>query len=141
MSQQPIEKCVLAIDPGSSKCGVAVVFRRTGGEITIGWREVVQASELEKTIRAQRNLHNISLIIIGSGTRGRETSQRLQTEFPSAGVLVIDEQNTTLQARERYWESHPRKGWRRFLPSSMQVPPEPYDDFVAVILAERVLTQ
>ncbi len=137
----PVEKSVLAIDPGSSKCGMAVVFRHVGGEISIGWRDVVPTAEIEQVIRQQRENHNISLIIVGSGTRGREVSQRIQTEFPSAGVLVVDEENTTLQARERYWEHHPRTGWRRILPSSMQVPPDKYDDFVAVILAERVLTQ
>ena len=47
--------------------------------------------------------------------------------------------NTTLQARERYWEHNKRRGWRRFFPSTMFLPPEPFDDFVALILAERVL--
>ena len=38
-----------------------------------------------------------------------------------------------------YWEAHPPTGWRRFFPTSMQVPPVPVDDFVAVILAQRYL--
>jgi hypothetical protein len=59
--------------------------------------------------------------------------------MPSMGILVVDEKNTTLQARERYWEHNPRRGWRRFLPSTLQVPPADVDDFVALILAERVL--
>ena len=31
------------------------------------------------------------------------------------------------------------KGWRKLLPVTMQVPPEPVDDLVAVILARREL--
>ena len=34
---------------------------------------------------------------------------------------------------------NPPRGWRRLLPVSMQMPPEPYDDYVAVILAQRFL--
>ncbi len=44
-----------------------------------------------------------------------------------------------MEARERYWEHHRRRGWRRLVPSTMLVPPDPVDDFVAFILAERVL--
>jgi hypothetical protein len=65
--------------------------------------------------------------------------QEIAEAMPSASVLLVDERETTLQARERYWEHNPRRGWRRLLPSSLQTPPEPVDDFVALILAERVL--
>jgi hypothetical protein len=64
---------------------------------------------------------------------------RIREYLPSMGILVVDEKDTTFQARERYWEYHPRRGWRRLLPSTLQVPPDPVDDYVALILAERVL--
>jgi hypothetical protein len=54
-------------------------------------------------------------------------------------ILVVDEKDTTLQARERFWEHNRRRGWRRILPATLQVPPSPVDDYVAMILAERVL--
>ncbi|HKM17981.1 MAG TPA: pre-16S rRNA-processing nuclease YqgF, partial [Limnochordia bacterium] len=34
---------------------------------------------------------------------------------------------------------HPPRGWRRLLPVSLQTPPVPIDDYVAVILAQRYL--
>ena len=52
---------------------------------------------------------------------------------------VVDEYYTTQLARKEYWQARPPKGWRRLLPVSMQVPPEPVDDFVAVLLAQRYL--
>jgi hypothetical protein len=52
---------------------------------------------------------------------------------------LIEEAGTTLAARARYFKEHPRRGWRRLLPLGLQTPPEPYDDYVAVLLAEAAL--
>ena len=49
------------------------------------------------------------------------------------------EYRTTDDAKRAYWAAHPPTGWRRFFPTSMQVPPAPVDDFVAVLLAKRYL--
>ena len=54
-------------------------------------------------------------------------------------ITLVDEHLTTLEARARYFVEHPPTGLKRLLPVSMQVPPEPYDDYVAVILGERFL--
>jgi hypothetical protein len=80
-----------------------------------------------------------SLVIVGSGTTSRPLIHELREQFPSMSILDVDERNTSLQARERYWEHNPRRGLRRLGPSTMWLPPEPVDDFVAYILAERVL--
>ena len=52
---------------------------------------------------------------------------------------VVDEYRTTELAKREYWKAHPPTGWRRFLPVTMQVPPEPVDDFVAVLLGRRYI--
>ena len=49
------------------------------------------------------------------------------------------EYRTTDMAKRAYWQARPPCGWRRLLPVSMLVPPEPVDDFVAIILARRFL--
>jgi hypothetical protein len=56
-------------------------------------------------------------------------------------VLVRDEYRTTELAKGEYWKANPPKGWRRLIPVTMQVPPVPVDDFVAVILARRFLPE
>jgi hypothetical protein len=34
---------------------------------------------------------------------------------------------------------HPPRGWRRFVPRGMLLPPRPIDDFAALLIAERLL--
>ncbi|MCH8977851.1 MAG: pre-16S rRNA-processing nuclease YqgF [Armatimonadetes bacterium] len=133
------EKTVLAIDPGHAKCGLAVARRIADGEVELVWRKVSTAAELGAAINEAAEACPYSLVIVGSGTRSKEVVEQLREWMPSIGILVVDERDTSLQARERYWEHNPRRGWRRLLPSTMQVPPDPVDDFVALILAERVL--
>ncbi len=134
-------KTVLAIDPGSSKCGMALVQRSDDGNITVLWRAIAPTPTVAQELDNAAKVEAYSMLIIGSGTTSRQLVHQIRESFPSLGILVVDEKDTTLQARERYWEHHPRRGWRRFVPSTMQVPPEPVDDFVALILAERVLAE
>lgn len=132
-------RTVLAIDPGSSKCGLALVRREGDGKLKLLWRTIAPADALVDSLTVAKSTEPYSLVIVGSGTKSRTVVEQIRTAMPSMGILVVDEKDTTLQARERYWEHNRRRGWRRFVPSTMQMPPEPVDDFVALILAERVL--
>jgi hypothetical protein len=133
------EKTVLAIDPGSSKCGLVVAKRNAQGKVELMWRTVVKSEQLMSAVREAADECPFSMVIVGSGTRSKEVVNALREWMPSVGILVVDEKDTSLQARERYWLHNPRRGWRRLWPATMQVPPDPVDDFVALILAERVL--
>lgn len=133
------EKTVLAIDPGSSKLGMAVVRRTTENRLDILWRVICREKDFDQALDDAKAAAEFSMIICGSGTTSKQLVTRLREAMPSIGILTVDEANTSLQARERYWEENPRRGWRRLLPATMQTPPEEVDDFVAVILAERVL--
>jgi RNase H-fold protein (predicted Holliday junction resolvase) len=133
------ERTVLAVDPGREKCGLAVVRRLPSGRTELLWRKVVAASDVAERAQEASKLHPFSMIIVGSGGRSRRTQEALKERFPQLGLLVVDERGTTLQARERYWEHNPRRGWRRLVPATLQTPPEPIDDFAALVLAERVL--
>jgi RNase H-fold protein (predicted Holliday junction resolvase) len=135
------DKTVLAVDPGSSKCGMALVTRRGASELDLIWRAIAPTEDLIARLDEAHERAPFSLVIVGSGTTSKKVVQRIREHVPSMGILVVDEKDTTLQARERYWSHHKRRGWRRLLPSTMQLPPEPVDDFVAFILAERVLLQ
>ena len=59
--------------------------------------------------------------------------------LPNVHIKVVDERHTTEEARKLYWKKNPPRGWRKLLPTSMQVPPVPVDDLVAEILARRFL--
>jgi len=134
-----MEKTVLAIDPGTSKCGMALVRRTATNQIELLWRGVVPTEMVVPKLHEAYAVSPYHLIIIGGGTHSRPVVQSIREHLSSMAILVVDEKETTQQARERYWIHNRRRGWRRFLPSTLQVPPEPVDDFVALILAERVL--
>ena len=134
------EKTVLAIDPGSSKCGMALVTRDSAGELTIVWRKIAETAQLLQRMRDAEDVHPYELVIVGNGTSSSQIVQTIRENVIGKPILVVDEKDTTLHARERYWINTKRTGWRRFLPATLQVPPEPIDDFAAYILAERVLS-
>jgi RNase H-fold protein (predicted Holliday junction resolvase) len=133
------EKTVLAIDPGHAKCGLVVAKRNKDGEVDVLWRRVARTESLMESVKEAAAQCHFSMVIVGSGTRSAEVVKLLREWQPSVGILVVDEKDTTLQARERYWVHNPRKGIKRIIPSTLLVPPEDVDDFVALILAERVL--
>ena len=128
---------VLGIDPGRAKCGVAVC---APGRVLA--RAIVPSAELPGLVVGWVAEHQVDAVVVGGGTgspqvmaalAGLRASRRLPP------VTVEEEQDSTLAARRRYFEEHPARGWRRFVPRSFQVPPEPYDDYAAVIIGERYL--
>lgn len=133
------ERTLLAVDPGTSKCGLALVRRSAEGGIELLWRRIAQRAELVEAIQEAGGVHAFSLLVVGAGTSSRDVVQQIHEAMPGLDLLKVDERDTTLQARERYWEHVPRTGWRRLLPATLQLPPEPIDDFAALVLAERVL--
>jgi RNase H-fold protein (predicted Holliday junction resolvase) len=134
-------KTVLSIDPGTAKCGMALVRREVDGKVNLLWRSVVPVDAVLVKLHEAYIVAEFHLVILGDSTGSKQVKESIRKHLPSMGLLVIDEKETTMQARERYWESHPRTGWRKFLPATLQVPPEPYDDFAALVLAERVLIE
>ena len=134
-----LPKTVLAIDPGTSKHGMALVRRDYDEGTKALWHGVVPIEFLIPKLHQAYSIEPYVLIIVGSGTGSAPVLHEIREHLPSMATLAVDETNTTMDARERYWETHPRKGWRRFLPATLQVPPEPVDAYVAQILAERVL--
>lgn len=130
---------VLAIDPGRMKCGVAVVKRgASGGSSHTLYRGVIDTGAVPDVILELARAHNPDMILIGDGTNSAALVRAVEDLGP-ASVKVVDEKFTTLQARNRYFAENPPRGLRRLIPISLQTPPRPFDDYVAVILAERFL--
>jgi hypothetical protein len=91
-------------------------------------------------VSAAKAEYGFSRLVMGNGTTSKTAHKRLDA-VPDLELIVRDEYRTTEMARGEYWKAHPPKGWRRLLPVTMQVPPVPVDDFVAVILARRFLKE
>lgn len=126
---------IAALDPGRDKCGFAVL----DGDGEVLCRMVIETAGLEKAVCDAQQHYAFRHLIEGNGTTSREARNRLEAVLPEVTIIVVDEYRTTEMAKGEYWKAHPPKGWRRLLPLTMQVPPEPVDDFVAVILGRRYL--
>ncbi len=123
----------MGIDPGRDKCGVAVL--NAAGDIK--FQRVVLTDELDVVIKSLASEFDIQTVILGDGTTHKSAAKKIS----SAGLTfqLVDEKHTTEEARREYWLKNPPHGWRRLLPTSMQVPPEPVDAIVAEILVRRFL--
>ncbi len=88
-------------------------------------------------MRALAQRHGVEAIVVGKGTNVAELAARL--EGLGLPLVLVDERETTLQARSLYFEDHPPRGWRRMIPRGMQLPPRPIDDYAAVLIARRYL--
>jgi RNase H-fold protein (predicted Holliday junction resolvase) len=125
---------VLGLDPGTRKCGYALV--RAAGErpITLG---IVPLGDLGDRLRELLAATPASVAAIGHGTNADEVSQIARGL--GLEVVLVDERETTLLARARFFDDHPPRGWRRFVPRGMLLPDRPIDDYAAVLIAERFL--
>ena len=123
----------VGIDPGRDKCGVAVLD--AAGDIK--FQRVIPTDELGDVLKTLAAQFAVELVILGDGTTHKAAAQLISAAGLS--LQVVDEKHTTEEARRLYWKKNPPHGWRRLLPVSMQVPPEPVDAIVAEILVRRFL--
>lgn len=131
-------ECVLAVDPGRDKCGVAVVER----EGLVLHKRVILRSQLTDVASELVKQYPVTRIVVGNGTTSKEVMVLLGNLIihgRDLSVIKVDEYRSTDEARAYYWVENPPKGWKKLIPVSMQVPPVPVDDYVAVILAKRYL--
>jgi len=126
---------ILAIDPGSEKCGVALLDE-TGVLVS---KQIVTRQQFISTVKSLTPHHALSNIIIGKGAFGQLIEKELTKNNLLIKLVFVDEINSTLEARKRYWLANPPKGFWKIIPTSLRVPPVPIDDFAAQILGERYL--
>lgn len=123
---------VIAIDPGREKCGVVVVS--SSGQVA--FRAVVETADVAATVERLAKRHDIRRVVMGAGTASSPLTSELRERL-GVEIVRVDERFSTLEARRRYFAENPPKGWRRLIPLSLQVPPVAYDDYAALLLAER----
>lgn len=134
-SSQPV---ILGFDPGRQKCGMAVM----GLDRTLLYYEVVAADRSIETVRNLRSRYPISLLVMGNQTSSKQWKQSLVDEIGSdLSIVLVDERNSSLEARDRYWQMFPPTGLQRFIPQPLRTIPRPIDDVVAILLIERYLKQ
>jgi RNase H-fold protein (predicted Holliday junction resolvase) len=127
---------ILGFDPGRDKCGVAI----RDSEGNVAWHEVIPAAEATTRLPQICQDYDVSLVVMGNQTTARQWQERLTTVLPEAlPIVLVDERNSTLEARDRYWQLYPAKGLQALVPQSLRSIPRPIDDIVAILLIERYL--
>lgn len=127
-----MDEIVLAIDPGREKAGIAVVSREHG---TI-WKRVIEASECVEQVCELAERYGAAKIVIGDRTGSDDMVNALE-EGCDLEIVCVDEHMSSMEARERYLRENPGRGIARLMPIGLRTPKEPYDDYVAEILAAR----
>lgn len=127
---------VLAIDPGSKKCGLALVCSRRG----VLRHAVLSLEKLGDTCAVWTESEPADAVIVG-GSTGSKSVQRTVSQRLGCQVTVVDERHTTERARLRFFVDNPPRGWRRLLPVGLLYPPVPFDDYAAVVMAEAYIAE
>ena len=124
---------VLGIDPGTAKCGYAVLDP-DGALLALG---IVPIAGLDAAIAGLVEQFAPGIAAVGRGTNAAAVGGAAQRH--GLRVALVDEHETTLRARARFFRDHPPRGWRRLIPRGMLLPDRPIDDYAAVLIAERFL--
>jgi hypothetical protein len=122
---------VIAVDPGSDKCGLAAV--RATGEIL--HLSIVPCAELARSLAALRQQLRAETLVIGDRTGSAAIAKIVREACPDARMEMVNEHNSTLRARDLYWQRNPPGLLARLIPQSFRVPPGPIDDYAAAVLA------
>ncbi len=129
-------QAVLGIDPGTRKVGWALTADALSPPIALG----IEALEtLLDCLAPLLRRHKIGAVALGGGTNAVAVSKVVG----GLGVPVhlIDETDTTYRARALYFAAHPPRGWRRWVPLGLQLPPRPIDDYAALLIARRYIAR
>lgn len=132
-----MKNLILGFDPGRDKCGLAVM---SPGDLQLHYHQVVSATEAIASINLLLQKFSISIIVMGDRTTSTQWQKQLKEVLPArVEIFSVDEHNSTLAARDLYWQMYPPKGLTKLLPPGLREPPRPIDDLVAILLIERYL--
>ncbi|HEX7021934.1 MAG TPA: hypothetical protein VF171_03685 [Trueperaceae bacterium] len=120
---------IIGIDPGRN---IGVAFVHEDGRLERS--EIITAPEL-----AALEVPTGVTVVVGHSTGSGD----IQAALRGRGIpfVIVDERNTSLEARELYLRDHPPKGPMRLLPRGLWSPPRPIDDYAAYAIALRYLDQ
>jgi RNase H-fold protein (predicted Holliday junction resolvase) len=128
---------LLGFDPGRDKCGIAI----TPPNAPPLYHEIIPSAAAIAQLQTLLQTYPIAKIILGDQTSSKTWQKKFRDAFPMLEIVTVDERNSSLEARDRYWQMYPPTGLMRLVPPGMRQPPRPIDDIVAILLIERYLAQ
>ena len=126
---------LVAIDPGSKKCGL--VLTDPDEAIVLDGRVVSVEAVLEVILHWHKE-SPLDGIYLGNGTTSNHWHKLLPSFLP---IELVEERGSTIRARERYWQLWPPRSWRRWVPKGLLMPSQPLDAVAALVLLEDHLGQ
>lgn len=126
---------ILSLDPGKNKTGIALL----DSEGNVIFKKIIDSSLLKDEIKHIVEQHRPSKILIGGGTFSKYTKNSIADIANNIPLILVEERHSTEQAKIRYFKENPPRGLWKFIPIGLQVPPEAYDDYAAIIIAENYL--
>ena len=95
---------------------------------------VLNTEFLPNYVKNLNGSENISKVIIGNGTTSRQNIEKL--DFIRNDLIIVEEKNTTLRAKKRYFEIFPTRGLKSFLPKEIFIMNKNLDALSALIILE-----
>jgi RNase H-fold protein (predicted Holliday junction resolvase) len=123
----------VGIDPGLVKCGYAVVAA-SGERLAL---EIVPTEKLVARLEREVARGSVRMVCLGDATKSDVVFGMIRARWPKLPVTIVDERNTSLEARRRYYEDHPPRGLWRLVPRGLLVPDVPLDGYAALLIVER----
>lgn len=128
----------LGFDPGRDKCGMAVLETNH----CVHYHEVILSDDVTEKLASLCQQFPIEQLIMGNQTTAKQWKAQLEKMLlRPIPITMVDERNSSVEARDRYWQMYPPQGLTRLIPQGLRVPPRPIDDIVAILLIERYLAQ
>ena len=103
---------VFAVDPGSHKVGYAIVYK----DLSHGPMGIVTIKELLALIEqhfSNAKAEDSPVLVVGDGTGSKCMCKRLKELTTVPSICLVNERDTTLAARKKYFQENPPKGLLR----------------------------
>ena len=122
---------LISIDHGKCKCGLVLVDLP---KKKVDQAIVLNTELLPNYVKNLNGTENISKVIIGNGTTSRQNIEKL--DFIRNDLIIVEEKNTTLRAKKRYFEIFRTRGLKSFLPKEILIMNKNLDALSALIILE-----
>ena len=93
----------------------------------------------KKSVIDGKNIFSfVKFIAIGDGTTSKKFAEFIRKKI-NVDIIIVNEKNTTLEARNLYWKIHKPSLWMKFIPKGLRVPARVLDDLAAWAIALRAV--
>ena len=122
---------VIAIDPGTFKCGITIAELKNK---KVYEALVIQSNLLLKYAKKIYQEEDSLQFLIGNGTSSENLINALNQLVPN--LIIVEEKNSTYRAKQRYFEIFPLQGLKTFLPREIFILNKNLDALAALIIME-----